>query len=103
MDKERLKKAAKKFNIEIEFDTETPGVYDQNYGEFYSFEELLGDILPTELTFNKNRLNQNNKILAETYKMKAKNNDVPQYSLNEKYKTEKKEYMGLTSVYKWVA
>jgi len=55
MDKKRLVESAKKFDVDIEFDADNPGVYDENSGSFFTFEELLGDILPSESTVDKNK------------------------------------------------
>lgn len=46
MDKKRLLEVAEELDIEIEFNADQPGVYNENSGSFYTFEELLGDILP---------------------------------------------------------
>jgi hypothetical protein len=103
MDKKRLIESAKKFGVEIEFEVDNPGVYDENSGSFFTFEELLGDILPSEPSINKNKINKNNKILTNSYKIKDKSNHSDKYFTNEKYKTDSKQYHEITSVYNWVA
>lgn len=103
MNEKKLIESAKKFDVEIEFDVENPGVYDENSESYFTFEELLGDILPSESSIDKNRINKNNKILTNSYKIKDKTEHMDKHYANEKYKTDSKEYNKLTSVYKWVA
>jgi len=103
MDKKRLIESAKKFDVDIEFDADKPGVYDENSGSFFTFEELLGDILSSEQSINKKRINKNNKILSKSYKRKSKMGNTNNFFAREEYNTDDKEYNKLTSVYKWVA
>lgn len=104
MDKERLLKSAEKLDIKIEFDVDNPGVFDENSGSFYTFEELLGDILPSERTIEKSRINKNNEILLNNYKKNtvALNDEGYVLSKNE-YKTESTKYNTLPKVHRWVA
>jgi len=60
MDKNRLIKSAKMFDVDIEFNADKPGVYDENSGSFFTFEELLGDIIYSEQSINKRILKINN-------------------------------------------
>ncbi|GAA0365705.1 hypothetical protein GCM10008932_17360 [Alkalibacterium iburiense] len=99
MDRKRMLESAKKFDIDIEFNVDKPGVYDENSGSFYTFEELLGDLLPSEESINTSLINKNNKILMDSYKRNYNMHKANEYSKsNEEYK-----YNTLPKVHKWVA
>lgn len=48
MNKERIKQITKRFDVEIEYGSEKPGIFDKNTRSFFTFEEILGDIFPSE-------------------------------------------------------
>lgn len=99
MDRKKMLESAKKFDIDIKFDVDKPGVYDENSGSFFTFEELLGDILPSEELINTNLINKNNKILMESYKRKYSEHKNIEYSLDGN----QNKYNTVTINHKWVA
>jgi|SRR5690625_1597056 len=104
MDKKRLLEIAEELDIKIEFNTDKPGVYNENTGSFFTFEELLGDILPSDRTIDKVRINKVNKILLNSYNRNSTVSENIEYSTGEDvYKTKNKKYKTLSKVYKWVA
>jgi len=99
MDRKKMLESAKKFDINIDFDVDKAGVYDKNSGSFFTFEELLRDILPSEELINMNLINKNNKILMESYKRKYSNHKNTEYSLD----SNQNKYNIVTKKYKWMA
>lgn len=65
MNRRRLLESAEKFDIKIDFDTEDPGVYDEISESFFTFEELLGDVISPSKSIDKKRINKNNENINE--------------------------------------
>ena len=45
---DRLQKIANKHGMELQMYSDNPGVYNESTGNFYTFEEILGDLIQEE-------------------------------------------------------